>query len=66
MTLDVVNRTFGWRVGCLAIAGTIAVVGVIALVLVPGRNGDPRRARENVRPARTTAPSGAAGSSGFC
>ena len=39
--LDVVNRTFGWRVGCLAIAATIALIGVIALVLVPGRNGEP-------------------------
>ncbi|OBB32963.1 MFS transporter [Mycolicibacterium peregrinum] len=38
--LDVVNRTFGWRVGCLAIAATIALIGVIALVLVPGRNGE--------------------------
>lgn len=39
--LDVINRNFGWRAGCLAIAATIAVIGVVALVLVPGRNGDP-------------------------
>jgi LPXTG-motif cell wall-anchored protein len=39
--LDVINRNFGWRAGCLAIAATIAVVGVVALVLVPGHNGDP-------------------------
>ncbi|NKZ10986.1 MFS transporter [Mycolicibacterium septicum DSM 44393] len=38
--LDVVNRTYGWRAGCLAIAATIAVVGVIALLLVPRRNGE--------------------------
>ncbi|MGA5544831.1 MFS transporter [Mycobacterium sp. NPDC051198] len=42
--LDVVNRTFGWRVGCLAIAATIALIGVVALVLVPGRNGEPAQA----------------------
>lgn len=39
--LDVINRNFGWRAGCLAIAATIAVIGVVALVLVPGHNGDP-------------------------
>ncbi|MBU9762623.1 MFS transporter [Mycobacterium sp. TNTM28] len=38
--LDVVNRSYGWRAGCLAIAVTIAIVGVIALLLVPRRNGD--------------------------
>lgn len=38
--LDVVNRTYGWRAGCLAIAATIAVVGVVALLLVPARDGD--------------------------
>ncbi|MEW2482366.1 MFS transporter [Mycobacterium sp. NPDC049093] len=42
--LDVVNRTFGWRVGCLAIAATIALIGVLALVLVPGHNGEPAQA----------------------
>ena len=39
--LDVINRNFGWRAGCLAIAAIIAVIGVVALVLVPGHNGDP-------------------------
>lgn len=38
--LDVINRSYGWRAGCLAIAATIAVIGVVALVLVPGRSGD--------------------------
>ncbi|WKG04129.1 MFS transporter [Mycolicibacterium sp. HK-90] len=37
--LDVINRSYGWRAGCLAIAATIAVVGAVALFLVPGRDG---------------------------
>lgn len=38
--VDAVNRAYGWRSGCVAIAVTIAVVGLIALMLVPRRNGD--------------------------
>ncbi|MEV0669116.1 MFS transporter [Mycobacterium sp. NPDC050441] len=38
--VDAINRTHGWRAGCVAIAVTIAVIGVTALMLVPGRNGD--------------------------
>ena len=33
--LDAINRDYGWRAGCLAIAATIAVLGVLALILVP-------------------------------
>lgn len=38
--LAVINRIYGWRAGCVAIAATIAVIGVIALVLVPRRDAD--------------------------
>ena len=33
--LEAVNRAHGWRVGCLVIAATIAVVGTVALLMVP-------------------------------
>ncbi|MGE2736809.1 MFS transporter [Mycolicibacterium vaccae] len=33
--LDVVNRNYGWRAGCLTVAVVIAVIGVLALLLVP-------------------------------
>lgn len=43
--LEVVNRVYGWRAGCLAIAVTIAVIGVLALLLLPPENPKLRRAR---------------------
>lgn len=33
--LAAVNRTLGWRAGCVAIAVTIAVIGVVALFMMP-------------------------------
>ncbi|MGV0811093.1 MFS transporter [Mycolicibacterium boenickei] len=47
--LDVVNRTYGWRAGCVAIAVTIAVIGVLALILVPAQNGDAAQVPEKRR-----------------
>lgn len=41
--LAAVNRTFGWRAGCVAIAVMIAVVGVIALLLMPADQAGPPR-----------------------
>ncbi|WP_254849347.1 MFS transporter [Mycobacterium sp. GA-1841] len=38
--LAVINRVYGWRAGCVAIAVTIAVVGAVALLLVPRRDAD--------------------------
>lgn len=43
--LDAVNRTYGWRIGCLAIAAVIAVIGAVALVLIPAEDGAVKRAR---------------------
>lgn len=33
--LDLVNRTYGWRAGCVAVAITIALIGALALLLIP-------------------------------
>ena len=41
--LGLVNRAYGWRVGCVAIAATIAVIGGLAMVLAPASE---RRSRE--------------------
>ncbi|CAN5557307.1 MFS transporter [soil metagenome] len=43
--LDVINREFGWRVGCLAVAGTLAVIGADALVMLPKGDREGGRAR---------------------
>lgn len=43
--LDAVNRALGWRAGCLAIAVTIAALGVIALLLVPADDARTTRVR---------------------
>lgn len=43
--LEVINRAYGWRVGCLAIAATIAVIGALALLLVPAEKPGVRRVR---------------------
>lgn len=47
--LDVINRAYGWRVGCLAIAVTIGVIGALALLLIPAENQQTRRARGDGR-----------------
>lgn len=44
--LGAVNRVHGWRVGCLVIAVTVAVIGVIALVLIPHDDRTARRPPE--------------------
>lgn len=49
--LEVINRAYGWRAGCLAIALTIAVIGVLALLLLPAENTRLRRARGEGRTA---------------
>lgn len=43
--LEVINRAYGWRVGCLVIAATIAVIGAFALILVPAESPETRRLR---------------------
>ncbi|BBZ04516.1 MFS transporter [Mycolicibacterium chitae] len=43
--VDAVNRDHGWRAGCLLIAGTIAVVGAAALLLLPAEDPAVRRDR---------------------
>lgn len=48
--LAVINRTHGWRVGCLAIALTVAAIGALALALTPRHEAAERRtaaARKN-------------------
>ncbi|MDZ7886686.1 MAG: MFS transporter [Mycobacterium sp.] len=47
--LDVINRVYGWRVGCLAIAVTIALIGGLALWLIPAGGADARRTRREGR-----------------
>ena len=42
--IEMVNRAHGWRAGCLVIAGTIAALGAIALMLVPSADAAPARA----------------------
>lgn len=43
--LGAVNQAHGWRVGCLVIAGTIAVLGAVALVLSPSTEPTAKRVR---------------------
>lgn len=43
--LNAINGAYGWRVGCLAIAVTIAAVGAAALALVPAEDSHARRVR---------------------
>ncbi|MCP9275229.1 MFS transporter [Mycolicibacterium arenosum] len=42
--LDAINRNYGWRVGCVVIAVTIAVIGAVALALIPSDETSGRRA----------------------
>ena len=43
--LDAINRSYGWRVGCLAIAFAIGVIGAIAILLIPPEDRAVERAR---------------------
>jgi MFS family permease len=43
--VEFVNGAYGWRAGCLAIAATIAVIGSLALLLIPAENPEARRLR---------------------
>lgn len=44
--LDAVNRSYGWRAGCVAVAVTIAALGALALVLLPAEEPSVRRGRD--------------------
>lgn len=50
--LDIVNRSYGWRAGCVAIAVTIAVIGAVALILVPAPAPDVKQVRKAGRDYR--------------
>ena len=50
--LDAISREHGWRAGCLAVAITIAVIGGLAIALVPGRDGDTRDVRPKGKTGR--------------
>lgn len=52
--VDAVNREHGWRVGCVVIAVSIAVIGALALVLVPPRD-DVRAVADQVGGQRRSA-----------
>jgi MFS family permease len=41
--VDAVNRAYGWRIGCLAIAVALAAIGATALALIPAEDKDTRR-----------------------
>ena len=43
--LDAINRNYGWRIGCLAIAFAIGVIGAIAILLIPPEDRTVKRAR---------------------
>lgn len=47
--LEVVTREFGWRAGCLAVAGTLAVIGAAALLMIPKWDREASRARTTRR-----------------
>ena len=40
--LEIVNRSFGWRAGCLVIAVVIAAIGALALLLIPASDSNAR------------------------
>lgn len=43
--IDAVNRAFGWRMGCIVIAVSIAILGAVALALIPSEDRAVERAR---------------------
>jgi MFS family permease len=46
--LAAINQAYGWRTGCVTIAITTAVLGVVALALIPGGDTDsPRPSRKS-------------------
>ncbi|MCG5434301.1 MFS transporter [Mycobacterium sp. MYCO198283] len=47
--LDIVNRSYGWRAGCLTIAAAIAVLGAVALHLIPRSDATPGAAPRRTR-----------------
>lgn len=55
--LEAVNRAHGWRIGCVAIAVCLAVIGTVALVLIPAENDSERQRahRRNTNDYRTIA-----------
>lgn len=40
--LEIVNRSFGWRAGCLVIAVVLAAIGALALLLIPASDSNAR------------------------
>ncbi len=64
--LDAVNHAYGWRIGCLAIAATIAAIGAAALALIPAEDPNAGKTPEKARPAMTIAGSVEARFSGSC
>jgi MFS family permease len=47
--LDAISRNFGWRTGCIAVAVTLAIIGTLALMLVPGEEAKPKDARRHAK-----------------
>jgi MFS family permease len=43
--LEAINRAFGWRAGCFAVAATLAVIGTLALLLLPRGDAEADRTR---------------------
>lgn len=55
--LKMVNDSYGWRIGCVAIAVCLAVIGMAALLLIPAENdgGSRRVPRRNINDYRNIA-----------
>ncbi len=49
--VDAINRAYGWRAGCVAIAVTIAVIGALAMALIPATDADARSGARERRAA---------------
>jgi MFS family permease len=43
--LDAINRVYGWRAGCLTVGVVLALIGALALMLVPSTEKSPKEAR---------------------
>jgi MFS family permease len=58
--LEAVNRAYGWRIGCVAIAVCLAVIGTVALLLIPAESDTDRQLgqRRNINDYRNIARSG--------
>lgn len=60
--LGAINRAHGWRVGCLVVAGTVAIIGALALLMIPDDERSARRPaaeRRNDKDFRRIANTGA-------